>query len=139
MTSDAVPLPILEELRSVCLGLPEVAEEQAWVGTRWVVRKKTFAHALMLDDAWPEAYARAAEASGPAVVLTFRSSPPELEALRNGGRPFFAPPWRADEVGMLLPLAAREIDWDEIAELLTESFCVQAPKKLGSQVARPEP
>ena len=30
-----VPLAIVTELRSVCLGLPEAYEEPAWVGTRW--------------------------------------------------------------------------------------------------------
>jgi hypothetical protein len=46
----------------------------------------------------------------------------------------FAPPWRCDEVGMVL---LDDVDWDEIAELLTESYCAQAPAKLAAQVARP--
>jgi hypothetical protein len=29
------------------------------------------------------------------------------------------------------------VDWDEVAELLTESYCVLAPKKLGELVDRP--
>jgi hypothetical protein len=29
------------------------------------------------------------------------------------------------------------VDWDEIAELLTESYCVLAPKKLVELVDRP--
>ena len=29
------------------------------------------------------------------------------------------------------------VDWDEVAELLTESYCVHAPKKLVELVERP--
>src|SRR6266508_2066255 len=55
-----VPLEIVTELRSVCLGMAEAYEEQAWVSTRWMVRKKNFTHVLMVDSGWPPAYARAA-------------------------------------------------------------------------------
>jgi len=131
----SVPRGILARLRSVCLGLPEAYEEQAWVGTRWRIRAKTFAHVLVVDDGWPEAYARAAGIDGPAPVLMFRSSGAELGALRASGFPFFAPPWRADEVGLIL---GDDVDWDEVAELLTESYCIQAPQKLAAQVDRPQ-
>jgi hypothetical protein len=67
-------------------------------------------------------------------VLMFRSSGPELDALRNAGHPFFAPRWRGDEVGMVLDT---DVDWNEVNELVTESYCVQAPKKLVELVDRP--
>ena len=135
MTEEAsVPRGILARLRSVCLGLPEAYEEQAWVGTRWRIRTRTFAHVLQVDAGWPPAYARAAATDGPVTVLTFRASGPDLDALRGAGKPFFAPVWRADEVGMALDA---RVDWDEVAELLTESYCVLAPKQLGELVARP--
>jgi hypothetical protein len=114
--------------------LPETREEAAWVGTRWRVRTKTFAHVLTIDAGWPPAYARAAATDGPATVLMFRSTGAELAALRDGGPPFFAPPWRADEVGLLI---GDDVDWAEIRELLTESYCVQAPAKLAALVDRP--
>ncbi|MGH3691327.1 MAG: MmcQ/YjbR family DNA-binding protein [Acidimicrobiia bacterium] len=130
----AVPAEIVAKLRSVYLGLPEVHEEQAWFGTRWRIRTKTFAHVLVVDSAWPPGYARAAETDGPVTVLMFRSSGPELDALRSAGHPFFAPRWRADEVGIVLDATA---DWDDVAELLTESYCALAPKKLIDRVDRP--
>jgi hypothetical protein len=129
-----VPREIVAELRAVCLGLPEAYEEQAWVGTRWRVRKRTFAHVLAVEYGWPPAYARAAATDGPATVMTFRSSGPELAALRGAGHPFFAPVWRADEVGLVLDAG---VDWDEVAELLTESYCVLAPEALRGLVIRP--
>lgn len=129
-----VPLEFVTRLRSSCLSLPAAYEEQAWVGTRWCVRKKTFAHVVTIADGHPPAYARAAAHDGPLTVLTFRSSADELDALANAGRPFFKPPWFPDIVGMTLDDAT---DWDEVDELLTESYCLLAPKKLTDQVERP--
>jgi hypothetical protein len=125
---------IVARLRAICLGLPDAREEEAWVGTRWRVRTKTFAHVLTIADGWPPAYARAASTDGPATVLTFRSRGPELEALGAAGPPFFRPVWHPEAVGVLL---SDDVDWEEIAELLTESYCTLAPPSLVSRVDRP--
>lgn len=132
-TSD-VPLDIVAQLRTVCLGLPEAHEEPAWVGTRWRIRKRTFAHVLTVVAGWPPAYAAAARSAGPIVVLTFRSSGAELDILGNAGHPYFRPMWAPNVLGMAL---GDGVDWDEIAELLTESYCVLAPRKLVALVDRP--
>ena len=129
-----VPPAILARVRGVCLCLPEAYEEQAWVGTRWRIRKRTFAHVLQIEAGWPPAYARAAADEGPLCVMTFRSRSPELEVLRHTGRPFFAPVWREDEVGVVLDA---NTDWQEVAELITESYCTQAPRTLAARVSRP--
>jgi hypothetical protein len=129
-----VPVEIVAGIRSVCLALPESYEERAWVGTRWRIRKRTFAHVLTVDSGWPPAYARAAGVNGPIAMLMFRSSGAELNGLRTAGHPFFGPPWRADEVGMVLDA---DVDWNEVAELLTESYCTLAPTKLVKAVNRP--
>ena len=126
---------IVDRLRSLCLALPEAYEEPAWVGTRWRVRTKTFAHVLTIDGGWPPAYARAAATDGPVTLLTFESSGPELAALSEASHPFFKPPWRPTVVGMVLE---PDVDWGEVAELLTESYCVLAPKKLVELIDRPE-
>jgi hypothetical protein len=133
MRVDVAP-EIVDRLRSVCLALPEAYEESAWVGTRWRIRKKTFAHVLTIDAGWPPGYARAAATEGPVTVLTFESSGPELAALSEAGHPFFKPPWRPTVVGMVF---VARVDWDEIGELLTESYCVLAPQKLVDLVERP--
>jgi hypothetical protein len=127
-----VPSDVLAELRSLCLGLPEVDEEEAWVGTRWKVRNQTFAHVLVVHDGWPPAYASAAGSDG--TVLTFRSSGDELDALTHAGPPFFKPVWFPDIVGLSL---GDDVDWDEVAELVTESYCVLAPQKLVARIDRP--
>ena len=130
-----VPAGILTALRASCGALPETYEEDAWVGVRWRVRTRTFAHVLAIVGGRPPAYARAAATDGPATVLMFRAGGDELTALRAGGPPFFAPPWRADEVGMLVDESTEP---RELAELVTESYCLLAPKRLAARVARPE-
>jgi hypothetical protein len=131
-----VPAEILDPLRAACLTLPEAYEEPAWVGVRWRIRGRTFAHVLVVDHGWPPAYARAAATEGPATVMTFRAAGDELDVLRGTGPPFLAPVWRDDEVGLQL---GADVDWEEITELVTESYCLQAPKRLGDLVDRPSP
>ena len=56
--SPEVPSGILRRVRKVCLHLPETYEETAWVGIRWMIRRRNLAHVLLIDAGWPEAYAR---------------------------------------------------------------------------------
>ena len=124
---------IVSQLRSVCLGFPEAYEEEAWVGTRWRIRKATFAHVVAIESGWPPAYARAVGSDGPSTVLTFRSVSPELDVLAAAGHPFFKPVWFPDIVGMVIDDGT---DWEEVAELVTESYRVLAPRKLVELVDR---
>lgn len=135
MTGSAdVPGEVLARLRLICGRLPEVHEQPAWVGIRWRVRTKTFAHVLTTADGRPAAHVRAAGVDGPACLLVFRAQGVELDVLHRSGPPFFRVPWGDDVVGRVL---GPEVDWAEIDELLTESYCVQAPRKLVAQVDRP--
>jgi hypothetical protein len=121
--TDDVPEDVETRMRELCLALPDAYEARAWVGTRWMVRKRTFAHVLGIafDDAEP------------VVVLVFRSAGEELEVLRRAGHPFLLLGWGRDAMGLVLD----DPDWDEVRELVTESFCVMAPKKLIALVDRP--
>jgi hypothetical protein len=119
-----VPDEFLTRLREICLALPETYEEQAWIGLRWRIRKKTFAHVFLIEDGEPAYYAKDATAEG--TILTFRAPPEELHALSNTGHPFFKTMWPSDMIGLVL----EDADWDEVAELLTDSYCVMAPQKL---------
>jgi hypothetical protein len=121
-----VPSAIVAKLRLVCLDLPQACEEPAWVGIRWMVAKKNFAHVLMIDAGWPPAYAQAAQCDGPLCVLTFRSSRPALDAPRFERHPFFRPVWFHNIVGMVID---EWVDWDEVGALVTTSYCTLAPKK----------
>lgn len=121
--TDDVPEDVETNLRTVCLALPDAYEERAWVGTRWRVRGKTFAHVLGVEI---DSVVR--------TVLSFRSQGEELEILRHTGHPFFVLGWGRDAMGMVLDA---ETDWSEVGELVTESYCVLAPKKLVALVDRP--
>lgn len=132
-----VPPEVLGALRPICLGLPDSYEEEAWTGRRWLVRRRTFAHVLTVEPDPKAAHARvsgAAASTGPTTLVTFRAQGEELDVLRHAGHPFFYAGWGRDVVGMVLEDAT---DWDEVAELLTESYCVLAPKKLVALVDRP--
>jgi len=118
-----VPADVLAELRSICGQLPETHEEQAWAGRRWQVRRRTFAHVLTVEAG-----------AGPTTVMSFRSTQPEIEALFGQGHPFFRPGWGTNVVGMVLDPG---VDWDEVRELVTDSYVVMAPKKLARLVLGP--
>lgn len=121
-----VPDEIVERLRAVCAALPEVVEERAWRGTRWRVGQRAFAHVLELEAGRPPSYAEASGKSDGS-VLTFRSAGPELAALSNAPHPFFKPNWATNVVGLALD---DDTDWEEVEELLVESYLVAAPKRL---------
>jgi hypothetical protein len=60
-------------------------------------------------------------------LLVLRADPYEREALLSIGRPYFAPRAGPGRIGVLL---AKDTDWKEIGEVVTESYRVLAPKKL---------
>lgn len=107
-----VPGELVGRLGEVCLALPETYQEPAWVGIRWWVRRRTFAHVLAIEDGWPPAYARAVGAAGPIMVLRFRSPAEEVDALgragwrsscRTGGRMSSVWCWMATSTGRRSP------------------------------------
>ena len=55
-------------------------------------------------------------------------------AFEHLGEPYFRAGWGSNVVGLLLD---DNTDWDELAELLTDSYCIQAPAHLAAQVPRP--
>ena len=126
--AQAVPSSVLAKLRAICLALPGVSEEAAWVGTRWVVGKRNFAHVVRIDEGWPPAYAKAAGSDGPLVVLTFRTSDMLRDALRDAGPRFFVPVWGTrwgtKVVGIKLD---RNTNWKEVKMLIEESYSLLAP------------
>jgi len=119
------PPEIVARLRTLCRALPEIHEEPAWVGTRWRVRDKTFAHVLMIADGRPQAYARAARMDG--CIVTFRTLDRQFDPIDFEAPPFFRPVWFPNIVGAVLD---ETTDWDQLADLLKVSYRVLAPKKL---------
>ena len=124
---------VVARVASTALALPDAYEEDAWTGVRWRVRNKTFAHVLVAQEGYTSAYRDMTGVTEPTTVLTFRSCGDELSALANAGPPFYQPPWSPTVVGIVLD---DDTDWDEVAELVTESYRLCAPKKLGRRLDR---
>lgn len=111
------PSAVRDRLRSIGRRLPEAYEEPSWAGTRWRIRKHTFAHVRT-----------AATASGAVTLLDFRLSGPEFDAVVATGHPFFAGGnWGPEVVVMVIDA---DTDWPQVAELLEESYRLFAPKYL---------
>lgn len=107
-----------------CLALPDAWDEPAWTGHRFLVRKKNFAHVFSMCD----------ENGEVSTIMAVRSPDEERDALIASGHPFFLLGWGRNAVGMVLD---GDTDWDEVREIVTESYCVLAPKKLVALVDRP--
>jgi hypothetical protein len=112
-----VPAPIVRSVRAACAHLPEAYEEQLPAGVRWRIRTRTLVHVVTID-----------EEPGPVTVMWFHAPREELEALVAIGDPF-SPGWDDGLVTMVLRDDG-STDWGEVKELLTESYCLLAPKKL---------
>jgi hypothetical protein len=115
-----VPEEWVQRLASVLNGFPHCVEESAWVGVRWRVGSATVAHVYGGEDQL--------------FRITFRAEPDEVMALAHLGPPYFKAEWGSNVVGLLLD---DRTDWEELAELLTDSYCLQAPSSLAAQVPRP--
>jgi hypothetical protein len=67
----------------------------------------------------------------PVPLLVLRADPFEREALLSAGHPYFVPRVGRGRIGVLL---AEDTDWEEIRELVTDSYRVLAPNKLVRQL-----
>jgi hypothetical protein len=108
----------LERLRKLCLALPEATERLSHGEPTWFVRgKKTF---VMYADHHHDdrlAFWCAAPEGAQEVLVT---ADPER---------FFVPPYVGPRgwLGVRLDVP---VDWDEIAEIVTEAYRAVAPRKL---------
>jgi hypothetical protein len=108
----------LEALRNICLGLPEVTERLSHGEPTWFVRgKKTF---VMYADHHHD--------DRPAFWC---AAPPGAQEVLVDSAPdrFFVPPYVGHRgwLGVWLDVP---VDWDEIADLVTDAYREVAPKGL---------
>ena len=118
---------VVARLAATALALPEAYEEDAWTGVRWRIRARTFAHVMVAQEGYESSFRNITGIADPTTLLTFRATGEELLALVHAGRPFYKPRWSPTIVGMVLD---DDTDWDEVAELVTESYRFCAPQKL---------
>jgi len=115
-----VPEEMVLRIGEILTALPECEEENAWVGTRWRVGSATVAHVFGGEDQL--------------FRITFRGEPDEVIAFEHLGAPYFRASWGGNVIGLLLD---DDTDWEELAELLTDSYSLHAPDRLASLVDRP--
>jgi hypothetical protein len=119
-----IPEDIVERIRTLCLALPEVTVRVDGSLTR----TRSTAHSF---DIRRRSFCLLVAAEGPAgqpvTQLVLRADPDERDALLSIGHPFFASRAGRDRIRVLL---TDDPDWEEIRELVTESYRILAPKKL---------
>lgn len=108
---------LIAKVGNIMATLPRTREEDAWVGVRWRVGGNTIVHLFGGND---QRYR-----------IVFRGEPDEVLAFEHMGDPYFRAGWGSDMIGMVLD---DDTDWDEVAEMLTESYCLMAPKGLAAEV-----
>jgi predicted DNA-binding protein (MmcQ/YjbR family) len=117
-----MPSRPIARLRKLCLALPEAHEVEAWGEPTFRVKNKMFAMYASADNhhggGRPAVWVKAAPGDQAAMVKVA----PEC---------FFVPPYvgKSGWVGIWLDDV---IDWDQVAELLTDSYRLIAPKKLSA-------
>jgi hypothetical protein len=111
-----------DRLRTICLALPE-ATEQAGSGAMTAFRVGEKVFAWYLDNH-----------HGDGRIALWCKAPPGAQPALVGSEPerFFVPPYVGHHgwIGIWLDVAVDRIDWDDLTEIVTESYRMTAPKRL---------
>ncbi len=108
----------LERLRQICLVLPEASEKEAWGDPTWRVRDRIFAMQKgNFEGGRPSVWFKAPQGDQAALV----SFDPDR---------FFIPPYLGHKGWLGAHLDGRELDWEELGELVEDSYRLIAPKRL---------
>lgn len=123
----------LARLTKVCFGLPEVERELAGRHARFHVREKTFA--WYLDDH---------HGDGIVSVSCKMALGENREVAALDPARYYLPAYMAHRGWIALRLDVGKIDWDEVDELVADSYRLTAPKRLAALIsprrgARPLP
>lgn len=119
-----VPEEIFQGVNRICLALPEVTVRVDLS----LVRQRSTAHSFEVRRrSFCLLMAREGRAGQALPLLVLRADPDERDALLAMGHPFFAPRAGRGRVGVYF---TDNTDWEEIRELVTESYRRVAPKKL---------
>jgi hypothetical protein len=119
-----IPGDIIERVSALCLALPEVTVrvDHSITSSRstahsFDIRRRSFCLLVAFEG----------PTGKPVPLLVLRANPEERDALLSIGHTFFASRGGRDRIGVKL---TAETDWEEIRELVTESYRRVAPKKL---------
>jgi hypothetical protein len=117
------PERVLERIRTICLGLPETTERLSHGAPTFFVRGKR-AFLMVLTNH-----------HGDGRFAVWCAAPEGMQQMLVEADPdrFFVPPYVGHRgwVGVWLDV---ELDWDEVEELVDESYRMTAPKRLVAQL-----
>lgn len=113
----------LTRLTKICLALPEAARRTCESHSAFLVKKKNFAYFLY-------------DHHGDGIIgVTCKVLPGDNGRLVSADpKRFYMPAYIASKGWVALRLDVGEVDWDEVKELIKESYQLIAPKKLGAMV-----
>jgi predicted DNA-binding protein (MmcQ/YjbR family) len=111
---------ITDQLRAICLALPEATEKEAWGDPTFRVRDKIFAM----------------EKRGDGRVSVWLKAPEGFQQMIVGPDPeaYFVPPYVGHNGWIGIRLDKRP-DWHEVAKMIERSYRLVAPKRLASRLS----
>jgi len=113
----------LTRLTKICLALPEAAREVQGSHAAFTVKDKKFAY--FLNDHHGDGIVAVTCKVGPGDNTALTSAQPDR---------FYLPAYIGSRGWVALRLDRGEIDWDEVAELVADSYRRTAPKRLAASV-----
>src|SRR5215471_15511179 len=111
----------LERLTKICLALPEAARQISGRHASFVVRKKVFAY--FLNDHHGDGIVSVTGKVLPGDNVALAAAQPDR---------FYLPAYIGPRGWVALRLDVGAVDWDEVAELVTGSYQLVAPKRLAA-------
>jgi predicted DNA-binding protein (MmcQ/YjbR family) len=116
--------PRLKRVEEICLELAEATTQRHGSHAAFLVRKKTFAY--YLDNHHGDGI----------VAITCKVEPGDNQLLAKAQpERFYLPAYIASRGWVALRLDRGEIDWEEVRELLHDSYRRVAPKRLAATVS----
>jgi hypothetical protein len=123
-----IPEDIYGRVSRLCRALPEVTErvDVSLSGKRstahsFDIRRRSFCLLVAVEGL----------SAQPAPLLVLRADPDERDALLSVGHPFFLARAGGDRIGVWI---TADTDWEEVRELVIESYRRLTPKKLTARL-----
>jgi hypothetical protein len=117
---------MIDRLSKICLAFPEATRESMGDHASFAVRSKKFAY--FLNDHHGDGI----------VSVCFRTEAGENEVLlASDPKRFYSPAYIGPRGGVGLRLDQGRVDWAEVADFVTDSYRLAAPKRLAALVTKP--
>lgn len=127
MATKDTPKDFLTQARKIALALPEAEEIETWGHPTFRVRNKIFAGIGSGADDGSTNFVP--DDMDVVTTMSMKAAPGEQDSLLAIGAPFFKPKYVGSK-GWIGIVISEDTDWDEVEELVIDSYIAIAPKKL---------